>query len=118
MKIDLSDLRESVLRLLATKDYQPLDRVEMSRKLGLNPNQRVHLRKILREMEHSGDVARIRKNRYILPDEADLATGTLSVHPSGFAFLNTGDAEGKDVFVAAENIGTAMNGDRVVVRIT
>ncbi len=118
VKLDLTKIREAVGRLLADKDYQPLDRVEMSRKLGLKPNQRVHLRNILREMEHAGTIARIRKNRYVLPDEADLVTGTLAVHPSGFAFLATENAAGKDVFVAAENTGTAMNGDRVVVRIT
>jgi ribonuclease R len=118
VKTDLKNLRESIARLLADKSYQPLDHVEMSRKLGLNQNQRVSLRKILREMEHAGEIARIRKNRYVLPDEADLVTGTLAIHPSGFAFLNTGNVDGKDIFVAAENTGTAMNGDRVVVRIT
>ena len=118
VKTDLKELRESIARLLAAKDYHPLDHVEMSRKLGLKQSQRVNLRNILREMEHAGQIARIRKNRYVLPDEADLVTGTLSIHPSGFAFLNTENAIGKDIFVAAENTGTAMNGDRVVVRIT
>jgi ribonuclease R len=118
MKTALKDLRQSVVRLMTDKNYQPLDRVEISRKLGLAASQRVHLRKILRDMEHAGEVARIRKNRYVLPDEADLVAGTLSIHPSGFAFLNPGKADGKDIFVAAENTGTAMNGDRVVVRVT
>jgi ribonuclease R len=111
-------LRESILRLLAAPDYRPLDKVEISRELRLKPNQRVELRRVLREMEHAGDIARIRKDRYVLPDEADLVTGTLSIHQSGFAFLATGKPGEKDIFVAAENTGTAMHGDRVVVRIT
>ena len=118
MKSDPSDLRTSILRLLARKDYRPLDKIEMARELKLNSNQRVELRKMLRALEHGGEIARIRKNRYVLPDEADLVTGTLSIHPSGFAFLATEKPGDADIFVAAENTGTAMNGDRVVVRIT
>src|ERR1700760_4683877 len=89
-------LRESILRLLAGRDYRPLDKVEMARVLNLKAHRRVELRGALREMEHAGEVARIRKNRYVLPDEADLVTGTISIHPSGFAFLNTGNADKKD----------------------
>jgi ribonuclease R len=118
VKSDQPDLRTSILRLLARRDYRPLDKIEMARELGLKTNQRVELRKALREMEHGGQIARIRKNRYVLPDEADLVTGTLSIHPSGFAFLATEKPDEADIFVAAENTGTAMNGDRVVVRIT
>src|SRR4051794_3820443 len=90
----------------------------MARELGFKANQRVELRKTLRALEHAGEIVRIRKNRYVLPDEADLVTGTLSIHPSGFAFLVTGKPGESDIFVSAENTGTAMNGDRVVVRIT
>ncbi len=118
MKVDTGPLREAVLRLLSAKDYQPLDDVEMSRRLDLKKNQRVQLRKALGEMERSGDIVRIRQNRYVLPKEADLVTGLISFNPSGFAFLNNEKAGEKDIYISAENTGTAMHGDRVVVRIT
>ncbi len=118
VKPDPSSIRESILRLLARRDYRPLDKVELSRELGLKPHQRNELGKVLHEIEHAGEIACIRKNRYVLPDEADLVTGTLSIHPSGFAFLVTEKAGERDIFVSAENTGTAMHGDRVVVRIT
>ncbi len=78
----------------------------------------MNLNEILRELERSGEIARIRKNRYVLPSEADLVTGTLSVHQSGFAFLPREKAGEQDLFISAENTGTAMHGDRVVARIT
>jgi ribonuclease R len=118
MKQNNPDLRPRVLELLGRKDYRPLDKVEMARALALKDSGRVELRKILRAMEHDGEVARIRKNRYVLPGEADLVTGTLSIHQSGFGFLATEKPGQPDIFVAADNTGTAMNGDRVVVRIT
>ena len=46
-----SDIRKRILALLRDRDYQPLDKVEMARKLGLKTNQRVALRKELRELE-------------------------------------------------------------------
>ena len=76
------------------------------------------LNEVLRQLEQSGEIARIRKNRYVLPSEADLVTGTLHVHQAGYAFLSTGKPGEQDLFIAAENTGTAMHGDKVVARIT
>ena len=111
-------IREQILELLAARDYRPLDKIEIARKLKLPSGERVALRNTLRELEHSGEIARIRKNRYVLPAEADLVTGTLSINQAGFAFLDTDKPGQTNVFVAAENIGTGMHGDRVVVRIS
>ncbi len=44
--------------------------------------------------------------------------GKLSIHPAGYGFLISEKAGEPDVFIAAENVGTAMHGDRVVARIS
>src|SRR5437660_328585 len=111
-------IREKILVLLARKDYAPLDKIEIARKLGLESSERAALRKVLRELERLGEIARIRKNRYVLPAEADLVTGKLSIHQAGYGFLTTETPGQADIFIAAENTGTAMHGDRVVARIT
>jgi ribonuclease R len=111
-------IRQQILGLLARKDYRPLDRIDIARELSLKGGERITLRKILRELESSGEIARIRKNRYVLPAEADLVAGKLSIHPAGYGFLTPETPGEPDVFVAAENIGTAMHGDRVVARIS
>ena len=69
-------IREQVLALLARKDYQPLNRTDIARELGLTGTQGNAVRKTLRELERTGVIARIRKNRYVLPAEADLVTGS------------------------------------------
>src|SRR6201993_2063130 len=117
MAINGRKIREQVLALLARKDYRPADKTDIARKLGLTAGGRVTLRKTLRELERAGQIARIRKNRYVLPAEADLVTGTISIHQAGFGFLNTEKPGEPDVFIAAENAGIAMRGDRVVARI-
>src|SRR5437016_3045471 len=118
MAINGRKIREQVLALLARKDYRPLDKTDIARKLGLTASERVALRKTLRELERGGQIARIRKNRYVLPAEADLVAGKLSIHQAGYGFLTPETPGEPDTFIAAENIGTAMHGDRVVARIS
>src|SRR5437867_2163620 len=118
MAINGRKIREQVLALLARKDYRPLDKTDIARKLGLTASERVALRKTLRELERGGQIARIRKNRYVLPAEADLVAGKLSIHQVGYGFLTPETPGGPDVFIAAGNIGTALHRDRVVARIS
>ena len=75
------------------------------------------LNAVLGQLEQSGEIARIRKNRYVLPSEADLVTGTLHVHQAGYAFLSLEKPGEQDLFISAENTGTAMHGDKVVAYI-
>src|SRR5436190_383784 len=111
-------IREKLLALLRMPDYRPSDRDEIARALRLQGRDRVEVRKTLRELEHAGEIVRIRKNRYVLPSEADLVTGKLSIHQAGYGFLVPEKPGEQDIFIAAENTGTAMNGDRVVARIS
>jgi ribonuclease R len=118
VKTEPTQLREQILNVLGAPNYRPLDNVELGKALGRKSGVRMNLNATLREMERSGEIARIRKNRYVLPAEADLVTGTISVHQSGFAFLPREKPGEQDLFIAAENTGTAMHGDKVVARIT
>ncbi len=118
MNVNETRIREQILALLSRKDYRPLSKIEIAQKLGVSGRARVALRKTLRDVERAGEIARIRKDRYVLPAEADLVTGKLSVHPVGYGFLISEKPGESDVFIAAENIGTAMHGDRVVARIS
>ena len=110
-------LRDRLLALLQSPGYRPLDKVELSKALKWPSEQRAELRDVLRKMESSGEIARIRKDRYVLPETADLITGTLQVHAGGNAHLVSEAGGQRDVFVSAVNLGTAMNGDRVVARL-
>ena len=110
-----SPLRERILKLLRDPRYQPLDKVELTRKLGLSSDDRAQLRDLLRTLEQEGVVARIRKDRYVLPGEANLCTGILRVSRGGNARLDCGVEP--HIFVSTENAGVAMNGDRVVARL-
>src|SRR6266403_529236 len=118
MSANETKIREQILALLSRKDYRPLNKIEIASKLGVSGSARVALRRTLRDLERAGEIARIRKDRYVLPAEADLVTGKLSLHPVGYGFLTSEKPGEPDVFIAAENVGTAMHRDRVVARIS
>ena len=112
-------LKQEILSILAGPKYRPLDKSELGKALGRKSGVRMGLNEALRELERDGEIARIRKNRYVLPSEADLVTGLLTVHQAGYAFLTRENRPGEqDLFISAENTGTAMHGDRVVARVT
>jgi ribonuclease R len=108
------DIRSRILGLLRNR---ALDKVEISKSLDLPVQQRARLRELLREMEVGGEVARIRKDRYVLPKDADLVTGNIQFHASGSAHVLGEKAGEPDLYISAENTFTAMHGDRVVARI-
>ncbi len=119
MQSKSDSLDQQILRILSAPKYRPLDKMELAKALGRKSGVRMNLNQTLRELERAGEIARIRKNRYVLPSEADLVTGLLHVHQAGYAFLTQENKPDEpDLFVSAENTGTAMHGDRVVARIT
>src|SRR6266511_5165207 len=111
-------IHEQILALLGSADYRPLDKNELAKALGRKSGVRMGLNQALRDLERAGEIERIRKNRYVLPAEADLVAGKLSIHQAGYGFLSPEKSGDPDIFIAAENIGTAMHGDRVVARIS
>jgi ribonuclease R len=118
MASDGRKIQQQILALLARKDYRPLDKGGLAKTLGRKSGVRMGLNQALRELERAGEIARIRKNRYVLPAVADLVTGKLSIHQAGYGFLTPEKPGEPDIFIAAENTGTAMHGDRVVARIS
>src|SRR5260370_35359237 len=101
-------IREKVLALLRAPDYRPRDRNEIARELGLKGRESVSVRKTLRELENGGEIVRIRKNRYVLPSEADLVTGKLSIHQGAYGFLVPEEAEAPAVVIAPVSTASAV----------
>jgi ribonuclease R len=111
-------LEARLLRLLALPDYTPLNKIDLSKKLGIPVDERAAFRKLLNDLEIRGKITKIRKERYILPAEADLLVGALQVNPQGFGYVLNASGDGRgDLYVSAENMGVAMHKDRVVARI-
>ena len=112
-------LDQRVLSFLGSEKYQPLNKTDLAKKLGVPVDERAGFRKLLAQLESAGKITRIRKDRYVLPREADLIVGTILINPQGFGYVvnETGDRQG-DVYIPASQTSTALHRDRVVARIT
>jgi ribonuclease R len=119
------DIRQKIQTLLATPNYHPLRRDELGKKLRLNATERRDFRRVLAAMLDKGEVVRVRTDRFVLPHDADLVVGRIEFNEKGFAFLRpeppaetTTPAEPRpDIYVAGEDTGVALHGDKVVVRL-
>ena len=74
-------------------------------------------RRTLYSLERQELIACLRKNRWALPDGSRQLVGQLRFHTQGFGFV-TPDTHGtEDIFIPAADMGTALDGDRVVVTL-
>src|SRR5665213_2144961 len=109
-------MKDQIIRLLAQKDYVPANVPELLRLLRLSPNRQQELQALLRELEQSGAVARIKGNRYVSPREADLIPGRIRMNRAGKGFLQPDDSGLREIAIAESATGTALHEDRVLVR--
>jgi ribonuclease R len=109
-------MKDQIIRLLAQKDYVPANVPELLRLLRLAPNRQQELQAVLRELEQSGAVARIKGNRYVSPREADLIPGRIRMNRAGKGFLQPDDSDLKEIAIPESATGTALHEDRVLVR--
>jgi ribonuclease R len=109
-------MEEEILKLLGRKDYVPLNVPELLRHLQLPPNRQQQLQRMLRALEQSGRIARIKGNRYIEPREADLIPGKIRMNRAGKGFLQPDDPALKEIAIPGNATGTALHEDHVLVR--
>ena len=69
----------------------------------------------LEELERDGEIYHSNKDKYMLFSDSNLRKGTLTVNKKGFGFVLVEGEE--DVFIPADNINDAIDGDIVAVEI-
>jgi ribonuclease R len=112
----MKNLSESLFSLMAREDYVPANVPELLRALRLPPNRQQDLQRVLRELEQTGRIARIKGNRYIQSREADLIPGRIRMNRQGKGFLQPDDTGLKEIAIPESATGTALHEDRVLVR--
>jgi ribonuclease R len=107
-----------IIQLLRASSRGPLKPKEIARGLEIATDDYKRFRALLADMEAGGRVYRVKGGRYAAPDKINLVAGRLTTIRSGDGFVASGEKKGqKDVFVPAADLGSAMDGDKVVARI-
>ena len=111
---------DQILKFFKERVDHPISARELTRLLKVPREERVALKRLLKTLVASGDIAQVRGNRFALPDTPDLIPGRLHANPAGFGFVVPDAAkpgERNDIYIPAANLTEAMHGDRVLVRI-
>ncbi|MEE4360311.1 MAG: ribonuclease R [Pseudomonadales bacterium] len=109
--------RELIMERLR-KAGVPLDMGAIATDLAISGERDLEaLRRRLRAMCRDAQLLMDRKGRYALVEKLDLVRGRLQVHRDGFGWLLPDDGS-PDVYLHERQLHSAMDGDRVLVRIS
>jgi ribonuclease R len=110
-------MEDKILQLLSRPNYSPLNGPELRVALGLPGQDLRKLEAVLFRMERAGRIARVKQgNRYALTGDADLIPGRIRINRQGVGFLQPADPKIPEVRIPFDGTGTALHGDRVLVR--
>ena len=110
---------QMILDLMQDPEYKPMTYQELEQHFAIDDALDFKdFLKTLNAMEEAGTIVRTRSERYGVPERLDLLKGRLQAHAKGFAFLIPEDREHPDVYIGANDMKSAMNGDTVLVRVT
>lgn len=96
---------------------RPLKARELADGLGVPTHEFGDFQEQLQQLEDDGLLYRVKKQRYAVPKRINLVVGRVQTIRSGSAFVIPDDDEADDVFVPANQLDSALDGDRVVVRV-
>ena len=112
------DRKEKIYSYMSDDAYIPLTFEETAAVLDVPPEDLPELQAILNELISEGRIFCSKRKRYALCEKNNMFTGTLRINPRGkFGFAACGGVE-NDIFIPANSLNTAIDGDRVLVKIT
>lgn len=111
------NIREAIVEFMESKEYRPMLREEILIQFGIDKSESKEFYKVLEGLEKDGVLVRNQNHRYGLLNTDYLVVGKLEGHEKGFGFVISKDKVREDVFITAENMNGAMNGDTVVANI-
>lgn len=115
-KSELQELSEDIITILSQEDYIPKDLSGLLRTLRLPRNKSPLLARVLKQLEKDGKIARIKKNKYALPTDADLIPGRIRMNRRGQGTLFPENPNLPPIPIPPDATSTALHDDRVLVR--
>ncbi|RAV07918.1 ribonuclease R, partial [Paenibacillus contaminans] len=110
---------QELLDFMKEKAYKPMTYHELENHFNIEGAEDFkNFLKLLNQLEDSGQIIRTRSERYGIPERMNLLRGRLQAHAKGFGFLIPEDKSHPDVYIHANDMGGAMNGDTVLARLS
>ncbi|WP_040329861.1 ribonuclease R [Clostridium ihumii] len=110
------NIREVLLSFMNEPAYRPMMVQELAKIFGITKRDMKDFQKIIDSMVQDGQIASNESGRYGITSNMGLVTGIFQSHQKGFGFVIL-EEDKPDIFIPASNVNTAMNGDKVLVKI-
>ena len=117
-------LQEKIMKYMQTKAKRPMSQEDLLYALALEADEIKQLPSAMEELERKNLLIQNRSGLFGLPKHMNLVVGKMSITSKGFGFvipdngLEEGKAKVDDIFIPAGMLNSAMNNDKVLVRIT
>lgn len=110
------DIKETLISFMTEQAYKPMNIAELSKVFSIKKANMKDFTNLLSEMEKNGQIVKTRTEHYGIPEKMGIVSGKFQGHQRGFGFV-IADEERPDIFIPADNVNGAMNGDRVLAKI-
>lgn len=98
--------------------YRPQKRKGLAKALNVPEADYPEFRALVDTLQREGRIVRVKGNRWDVPTRQGAVVGRLTVNGGKRAFgLVAPEQEGKDIYVSPLDLGVAMHGDKVLVRV-
>ncbi|HFE65578.1 MAG TPA: hypothetical protein ENK14_14355, partial [Caldithrix sp.] len=115
-KDEQSVLFEAILNYLKKRKSKSYTSKELARAINIHKTNYHLYRQALQEALKAGKIIRLKGRRYTLPSSLSKVQGGLQLTRRGFGFV-TDDRTGEEIFIPAQHLNTALDGDEVQVQI-
>ena len=112
-----SNVGDKILGLFARRPRERLTPAEILRRAGFVRDELPLVIEALRRLCRDGQLVRLKKNHYALPDRDHLVKGRVHAHPDGYGFLIPENRDLQDLYLNRREMRRVLHGDQVIVRI-
>lgn len=110
---------QELLDFMRETAYKPMTYQELEKHFAIQDAEEFkQFLKMLNKLEDEGKIIRTPNEHYGVPERMNLLRGKLQAHAKGFGFLIPDEKGHPDVYLHANDLKSAMNGDIILVRIT
>ncbi|MEO0234853.1 MAG: ribonuclease R [candidate division WOR-3 bacterium] len=104
----------NVEKFILNRFKKPFSKKELSKALKIKDEQK--LNKVVENLLKKGFLVVLKNNKFGVSSQMNIVSGVLDVNPKGFGFLIRDDLQ-DDIFIPLHLMGTALDKDRVLVKI-
>ncbi len=113
----MAQTRAEILDFIREKSAHPMKLKELAKALAIPQDEYRDFRNTVKELLDSGELVKLKRGRIGVAREMDVVVGPIMITRGGLGFIRR-EGDTIDILIPTVAIGTAMDGDKVMVRLT